>query len=56
MDYQLCKYKFVMDNKVKLNISSILIKLRQILYVIKVHHILNIQTEDFALEIGNQLQ
>jgi hypothetical protein len=52
MDYQLCKYNLVMDSKVKLNICSILIKLRQIYYVIKGHSKLSNQTREFALGIG----
>lgn len=45
-----------MDNKVNLNISRILPKLRQRLKVIKVYNVINNQTEDFALGIENQLQ
>lgn len=45
-----------MDNKVNLNISRILTKLRQRLKVIKVYNVINNQTEDFALGIENQLQ
>lgn len=45
-----------MDNKVNLNISRILTKLKQRLKVIKVYNVINNQTEDFALGIENQLQ